>query len=200
MRITPRPSTDTAARRTGARIPMREPSGPLGGFARLVLRRMFGETPDMLVATWNQPQVFWSTLWWEAGIARWRRLSPELQALATMAVAGQIGCAWCIDFGSFEAHGRGLDVARLRRVPEWRHTDGVFSEQERDVLAYAEELTATPPVVDEARIVRLRDALGARAFTELTMLVGVENQRSRFNLAVGLTSQGYTDRCAVPSL
>jgi hypothetical protein len=28
----------------------------------------------------------------------------------------------------------------------------------------------------------------------------VENERSRFNSALGLTSQGFTDRCEVPAL
>jgi hypothetical protein len=27
----------------------------------------------------------------------------------------------------------------------------------------------------------------------------VENVRSRFNSALGLTSQGFTDRCAIPA-
>ena len=38
----------------------------------------------------------------------------------------------------------------------------------------------------------------------LTMIIAVENERSRFNAALGLASQGYADRCelaplAVPS-
>lgn len=36
------------------------------------------------------------------------------------------------------------------------------------------------------------------ALVELTMMVAVENQRSRFNSALGLTSQGFRHRCEVP--
>ena len=31
------------------------------------------------------------------------------------------------------------------------------------------------------------------------MMVAVENQRSRFNSALGLTSQGFKDRCELPA-
>jgi hypothetical protein len=36
------------------------------------------------------------------------------------------------------------------------------------------------------------------AVVELTMVVAVENQRSRFNGAMGLTSQGFSERCELP--
>ena len=31
------------------------------------------------------------------------------------------------------------------------------------------------------------------------MLVAIENTRSRFNAALGLTSQGFRDRCEIPT-
>jgi alkylhydroperoxidase family enzyme len=34
---------------------------------------------------------------------------------------------------------------------------------------------------------------------ELTMMVAVENLRSRFNAAAGLTGQGFRDRCEIPA-
>jgi hypothetical protein len=33
---------------------------------------------------------------------------------------------------------------------------------------------------------------------ELTMMVAIENERSRFNAAMGLASQGYSDVCELP--
>jgi hypothetical protein len=32
------------------------------------------------------------------------------------------------------------------------------------------------------------------------MMVAVENTRSRFNSALGLTSQGFKDRCEIPDV
>ena len=42
-------------------------------------------------------------------------------------------------------------------------------------------------------------AHGLDGFLELTMMVAVENVRSRFNSSLGLTSQGFTDRCEIPA-
>jgi alkylhydroperoxidase family enzyme len=59
-------------------------------------------------------------------------------------------------------------------------------------------MSATPPEVTDAMVEALRADLGDAAFVELTMMVAVENERSRFNSALGLTSQGFSDRCELP--
>lgn len=41
----------------------------------------------------------------------------------------------------------------------------------------------------------LRADLGNDAFVELTVMIAVENERSRTNSALGLTSQGFKDHC-----
>ena len=33
---------------------------------------------------------------------------------------------------------------------------------------------------------------------ELTMMVAIENERARFNMAAGLQAQGFSDVCEVP--
>ena len=82
----------------------------------------------------------------------------------------------------------------LREVPRWRESD-VFTPLEREVIAYAEAMTATPPQVTEEMVDGLVAGLGVPAVVELTKMVAVENERSRFNSALGLTSQGFSDRC-----
>jgi len=62
-------------------------------------------------------------------------------------------------------------------------------------MEYAEAMTATPPQVTDGLAESLRTQLGNDGFVELTMMVAVENERSRFNSALGLTSQGFSDRC-----
>ena len=56
-------------------------------------------------------------------VRRWRRLDPTLQSLAVMVAASRIGCTWCMDFGYWEAHHRGVDPAKVSAVPEWRASD-----------------------------------------------------------------------------
>jgi alkylhydroperoxidase family enzyme len=58
-------------------------------------------------------------------------------------------------------------------------------------------MTATPPTVTDDLAEDLASRLGEPAFVELTMMVALENLRSRVNSAAGLTSQGFSDACAV---
>jgi alkylhydroperoxidase family enzyme len=48
-------------------------------------------------------------------------------------------------------------------------------------------------------VANLRRELADAALVELTMMISVENVRSRFNSALGLSSQGFKDRCEIPA-
>src|SRR5438067_4276324 len=85
---------------------------------------------------------------------RWRRLDPTLQALAVMATAASIGCSWCLDFGYWEFHHRGVAPRKLEDVARWRASDA-YTGLERLVLEYAEAMTETPPAVTDEMVARL---------------------------------------------
>jgi alkylhydroperoxidase family enzyme len=70
---------------------------------------------------------------------------------------------------------------------------------ERRVLACAEAASSTPPSVTDERVAGLRADLDDAALVEPTMMIAVENSRSRFNTALGLTGQGFRDRCELPA-
>lgn len=191
-------TTTQAARRARARVPLHEPAGPVGRMIGWYSRRTYGDVLDNGLALLHNRPVLWAVLGFERKVARWDRLDPDLKVLAEMASASVIGCSWCMDFGYYAAHSRGLAVDRLREVPRWRES-GVFGDRERRVMAYAEAMTVTPPTVTDAMAAELREDLGDEAFVELTMMIAVENERSRFNSALGLTSQGFSDRCEIPA-
>lgn len=178
-------------------IPPAPMEGPFARLAQRLSRRLYGRVPDNLAVLWHHQPVLRATLAHEARVARWRELDPHLTTYAVMASAAQIGCSWCLDFGYFVAHGEGLDESKVREVPRWRTSD-VFSDLEREVMAYAEAMTATPPHVEAAQVASLRRQLGNAAVVELTMVVALENERSRFNHAAGLASQGFSDVCELP--
>jgi AhpD family alkylhydroperoxidase len=134
----------------------------------------------------------------ETSLARWHALDPTLKDLAVMAAAVTVGCSWCVDFGYWISTSNGVDPTKLRAVPQWRDST-VFDDTERAVLAYAEAVSATPPTVTDAMVADLRGRLDDAALVELTMMIAVENERSRFNSALGLHSQGFSDRCEVPA-
>jgi alkylhydroperoxidase family enzyme len=183
-----------------ARIPLDTANrGLLSRLAARFSRRRLGKVADPLAAWSHHTGVLLVTSRLEMGVQRrWRRLNPTLQALAVMASAARIGCSWCLDFGYWEFHHRGVEPRKLEEVPRWRQSDA-YTELERLVLAYAEAMTETPPAVSDEQVARLRQHLDDAELVELTSLVALENMRSRTNAALGLESQGFKASCQVPA-
>lgn len=180
-----------------ARIPRATIDGAYGALMTRVAKRMWGQVPDNAYVLWHDKPVMKAVFGFEQKIGKWSALDPHLKAYAEMASAAVIGCSWCLDFGYFISHTKGLDEAKVREVPRWRESE-VFTDLERDVMAYAEAMTVTPPEATDEMVAALDDRLGHAAVVELTMMVAVENERSRFNSAMGLASQGFSDVCELP--
>jgi AhpD family alkylhydroperoxidase len=181
-------------RRSSARVPLEGHRGPLARLLTWYSRRTYGDVLDVGLAMLHNRRVLLTYLRFEAGVGRWRGMDDNLKTLAVMAAAAEIGCSWCMDFGYYEAHTRGMDTAKLKELPRWR-TSAAFGDVERRVIEYAEAASRTPMEVSDEMVQRLRADLGNKAVVELTMMIALENSRSRFNSALGLRSQGFRERC-----
>ena len=105
---------------------------------------MLGRVPEPLGVIWHNRPVLKAIMGFGAqGCRSGTPAIESLKSFAHMAVAAQVGCSWCLDFGYFQAHNEGLDVDKAREVPRWRESD-VFTPLERDVMEYAEAMTADP--------------------------------------------------------
>ena len=166
-------------RRALARVPLDEPRGVLGRLLAWYARRTYGDVPDNGLALLHHKPILKALLGFERRVDKWDHLDPDLKVLAQTGSAAAIGCSWCLDFGYFAAHSKGLRVDKIKEVPRWRESEA-FTPVERRVLEYAEAMTATPPTVTDAMADALRADLGVDGFLELTMMVAVENERSRF--------------------
>jgi AhpD family alkylhydroperoxidase len=165
------------------------------GYARL----RYGKTPDPLV-TWSEHGgVFWTWSTLESMVeASWRTVPRNLRNLAVVKAASSLDCPWCLDFGSHLARKGGLSEAKLRDLHRWRESEA-YDEDERLVLAYAEQVSSTPVAVDDELVAALRDRLGEKGLVELTAYLALENMRSRFNRAMGVLPQGWSRVCALPT-
>jgi alkylhydroperoxidase family enzyme len=181
-------------RREAVRVPLEEPRTLFDKAIAWYCRRTYGEVLDNALALMHNRNVLKALFRFEKKVATWDALDPDLKVLAQAASASVIGCSWCMDFGYYAAHSQGLDTSKLGDIPSWRESEA-FTPQERRVLEYAEAMTVTPPEVTDEMAEALRTDLGNEAFIELTMMVAVENERSRMNSALGLTSQGFKDHC-----
>jgi alkylhydroperoxidase family enzyme len=161
-------------------------------------RRHYGQMLAPGQASGHNPRVLRTVARSELSLAKWDTVPEQLKLLAVMAAAASVNCSWCMDFGYWVSYTRGIDPDKLRDVPRWRESD-LFTDLERRVLEYAEAISATPLAVTDQMVAGLRRDLDNAQLVELTMMIAVENQRSRFNSALGLTSQGFSDRCSVPT-
>lgn len=189
----------TEERRSAVRVPLKEPRTLFDRSVAWYCRHTYGDVLDNALAMMHNRKVLKALFGFEKKVAKWDRLDPDLKVLAQAASAAMIGCSWCMDFGYYAAHSAGLDTSKLGEVPRW-HESQVFTPLERRVLEYAEAMTATPPEVTDEMAEALRTDLGDDAFVELTVMVAVENERSRTNSALGLTSQGFKDHCELRSV
>lgn len=104
-----------------------------------------------------------------------------------------------VDYNYYMAHNHGLDLEKARQIPCWRESD-VFTPLERDVLEYAEAMSATPVSVTDGLSARLLEQLGASALIELTSVIGFANLTTRSNVALGIESEGFADACELKPL
>jgi len=190
--VIPAPALPAESRSSRARVPLDPPTGLIGRALNFYATRKYGQVMDNLLAMAHNPRVLLTDASFEMSVARWKKLDPQLKSLAEMATASRIECSWCLDFGYYLAHSNGLDGRKLAAVGSWR-TSEIFTDVERHVLEYAEAVTATPPGVTDEMTQALRADIGDAALVELTMIIGVENLRSRFNSALGLASQGFSE-------
>ena len=161
-------------------------------------RRRYGAVLEPGLAMLHNRKVLLATIANENKVARWDTLDPTVKALAVLASASEIGCSWCIDFGFWESVNSGVDPAKLQAVPDWP-TAAVYSGTERAAMAYAVAMTKTPPDVSDDMVEDLRMRFSDAQLVELTAMIAQENQRSRINAALGLSSQGFKDFCDLPA-
>jgi alkylhydroperoxidase family enzyme len=181
------------------RVPPAEITGLQGALMKKMSKKMLGEVPEALGVMWHHRPALKVGFGLGRKAAKWDECDADLKSYAHMAVASLIGCSFCLDYGYFQAHNEGLDVAKAREVPRWRESD-VFTPLERDVLEYAEAMSQTPPTVTDELSARLLEQLGAPGLIELTMWVAIANQMARGNVALGIGAHGFAAACGLAPL
>jgi AhpD family alkylhydroperoxidase len=179
------------------RIPKADITGLSGYLLKRFTRKLLGDVPEPAEVMWHNRAVLNSFTKLGRQSQKWNQLDPNLKSFAHMAVAAQVGCSWCLDYGYYHAHNEGLDEAKASEVPRWREST-VFTSLERDVMEYAEAMSETPPRVTDELSDRLLEQLGAPAMVELTGTVAFANMTTRSNTALGIEAQGFSKACQLP--
>lgn len=177
-----------------ARIKPAPITGVFGAIVKRFSMKLLGEVPEPVGVYFHNRPVLKTFLAVSGKAQKWSACDENLKSFAHMAVAAQVGCSWCLDFGYFHAHNEGLDERKASQVPVWR-TSEVFTPLEREVLAFAEAVTATPPTVTDDQFASLLEQLGEPAMVELTTQIALANLYTRSNVAMGIESQGFSAAC-----
>jgi AhpD family alkylhydroperoxidase len=188
-----------AAAGTGSRLGA-PPGGPLRWCARAYARRRYGGDLRPADAFAHTPMIATGYGALELALERSRRVPKRLKMLGQLKAAAVVGCEWCMDFGSHLARAEaGLSDRELDELARYRQS-GAFSELDVLVLDYAAAISRTPAEVDDELAARLRAALDDAQIVELTAAIALENLRARFNQAVGIEPQGFSEgaACALP--
>jgi len=174
-------------------------AGPLVKLLYRWSRRELGSVVSPLTMYAHQPRVALGYGMFEKAVARKPSVAPTIRALVELKAAAQLNCAFCIDIGSHLAREAGATEAQL--IDLWRHDDSPhFDAPQRVALDLAVAMTRTPMEVSDELFARAREHFADAQLVELVNLIALENLRSRFNGALGLTGDGFSEgmACARP--
>jgi 4-carboxymuconolactone decarboxylase len=165
------------------------------------LRDRYGEVLQSVAVTARHPEVLDAYLHFERKLHRAALLEPRLKHLVELKVAAHLGCAFCIDLGSYLGAAGGVTEAQIVDLPAYR-TSAAFSERERTALDYAMAMSGVRSEVPDALFARLRAEFTDEQILELTGVAAWENFRGRFNRALDLQAHGFAagSVCALPEL
>ncbi len=91
----------------------------------------------------------------------------------------------------------GITEAQLRNLSVYGESSE-FSALEKLVLDYAQEITKTPVEVPDALFAALRANFSEAQLVELTAALAWENYRARFNHALAVEAQGFSEGAYCP--
>ena len=175
-------------------------AGPLLRLMYRFARRRYGAVPEPMTVAAHHRKLLIASGRHELAVQKASKVLPaNVRELAVYRVAQQLGCSWCVDFGTMLQRLEGLDIERLRQIDKYAGSPA-YTRQERLAITYADAMTASPVTVTDEQVAELRAEFGERGVIELTYQIALETMRARFNSALEITDQGFTsgDACAVP--
>jgi AhpD family alkylhydroperoxidase len=176
-----------------------ERAGLLGRLVYRFSRKKLGKLVSPISASAHNPWILAAYGAYELALERAARVDAKLKLLAASKVATMVGCPFCMDIGTALARKSGIGERQMRELATYRTSDA-FSEVEKLVIAYAEEMTKTPVAVPDELFASLRRWFDDAQIVELTAEIAWENYRARFNDALDLEPADFAEGtvCLLP--
>ncbi|MGH3875924.1 MAG: carboxymuconolactone decarboxylase family protein [Actinophytocola sp.] len=180
-------------------VPTKEAS-PLLRVVYFYAKRRLGAVPEPFTVLARHRKLFMASARHELAAEKASKVLPNnVREIAVYRVAQQLGCSWCVDFGTMLQKHEGLDIERLQQIDDYE-TSPAYDRQERIAIAYADAMSATPTRATDEQVAELVAEFGQEGVLELTYQIALENMRARMYSALDLRDQGFTsgDACRIP--
>ena len=180
------------------RIAAKRRRGPLVWLAYRLTERRLGRVGEPVQAIAYHGPVMLGSGALQFALEHSQAVPERLKLLATLKASSVAGCPWCLDVSSILARDQGVTERQLRDLASFRDSEA-FSPLEQLVLAYAEAMTRTPASVPDALFENLRAELDERQLVELTAAIAWENFGARFNRALDIRAQDFSQGAYCPT-
>jgi AhpD family alkylhydroperoxidase len=196
----PRAAGASAPANGGARIrAVERSSNPVVRYVFRESRKRYGKVPVPFAVTAHHPPLLAGYGIFELATEHSHRMDERLKQLAELRAAQLAGCEWCLDFGSALVRSKGITDEEMRALVDYADSD-VLGPDDKLVLDYATGMSRTPVEVPDELFERLRARFDEAQLVELTSVIALENYRARFNWALGMQKEGYSEGayCVAP--
>lgn len=171
--------------------PIEKPAGLKLRILYSVMRKTLGKTPTPFkVLTARMPSSMKvTTIMYK--VEKKIGVDDETKFLIEYFTSLLNGCSFCMDIGKAFAVKASFKLDKFENILEYR-TSNLFSEREKSVLAYVEEISRERNVTDST-FNNLKQHFNEKEIVEITYLVAVQTFTNISNLALGIESDGLCE-------
>ena len=181
-------------------VPTKE-AGPLLRVVYWFATRRLGAVPEPFTVIARHRKLFMASARHELAAQKASTVLPaNVREIAVYRVAQQLGCSWCVDFGTMLQKHEGLDIERLQQIDDYATLARLQPPgAARDRLRRRHVGHPDPGHRRAGRRAASRSS-GSKGVLELTYQIGLENMRARMYSALDVRDQGFTsgDACRIP--
>jgi uncharacterized peroxidase-related enzyme len=141
-----------------------------------------GKPGNVQKALAHRPEMLKSFLSFYASVGR--SLERKLYEMIYIRVSEINGCRYCLEHHIASSKRVGLSSDDRAALKAGNYSQ--FSEEERDALTYADELTRAPHEIDHEDFIPLKKHFTDEQIVDLHMLIGLANLTNRLTDPLGL--------------
>lgn len=113
-------------------------------------------------------------------------LDKQLKELIKIRASQINGCAYCLNMHTRDARKLGETEQRIYMLSAWKEVDGIYSEEERAVLALTEEVTLIPQGVSDETYNKAAQLFGEKALAQIIIAIVTINAWNRIAISTRL--------------